>query len=173
MDQGEFRDVLAAIPLFGDVLGPARLAELAGKAREAVFPAGSVLMTEGDFGVSMFAIVEGSVAVSVGDPRGGEHGIATVYAGDVVGEMSLMTGARRNATVTARSDVVAIEITKVALEEILSRAPELIDSFGAVLAKRQAELDRIAADTAASQRDIVSQIKRFFPAVFGKDKSAG
>lgn len=156
-------EILSAIPLFADVLNADQIERLGAKCYVAVFPPGTMLMAEGDFGTSMFAIVEGSVSVTVADKRGDAHGVAALYAGDVVGEMSLMTGARRSATVTAATEVVALEITKFALEEILARAPDLIDSFGEVLARRQAMLDRVAVDVArADKDDIVSQIRRFF-----------
>lgn len=156
-------EVLAAIPLFAEVLDADQIDRLAAKCREVVFPPGAVLMTEGDFGTSMFALVEGEVSVTLTDKRGGAHGVADLSAGEFVGEMSLLTGARRSATVVARTEVVAIEITKVALEEILARAPDLIDRFGLVLAGRQAGLDRAAADVAhANKDDLVSQIRRFF-----------
>ena len=107
-----------------------------------IFPAGSILMTEGDFATSMFAIVEGTVSVAVADRDGADRHVAELKRGDVVGEMSLMTGARRSATVTATTEVVALEVTKFSLEAILTRAPELIDRFGEILARRQAELDQ-------------------------------
>ena len=157
------REVLHAIPLFADVLDTGQLERLAAKCHEVMYPVGAVLMTEGDFGTSMFALVEGEVSVALADKRGDPHGVANLSAGDFVGEMSLLTGARRRATVVAETEVVAIEITKVALEEVLTRAPDLIDRFGLVLASRQAELDRAAADVAqANKDDLISQIKRFF-----------
>lgn len=156
-------DVLAAIPLFAEVLDTDQIDRLAGKCDVAIFPAGSLLMTEGDYGTSMFALVEGSVAVTLAGKRGDEHGVATLTGGDIVGEMSLLTGARRSATVMATTEVVAIEITKVDIEELLARAPDLIDSFGAVLTRRRTELDRAALDAArAGKDDIVGQIRRFF-----------
>jgi len=155
--------VLAAIPLFAEVLDANQIDLLAGRCDVAIFPAGSLLMTEGDYGTSMFALVEGNVAVTLAGRRGDAYGVAALGGGDIVGEMSLMTGARRSATVTATNEVVAIEITKVALEEILARAPDLIDSFGTVLARRRAELDRAAHEAArAGKDDIVGQIRRFF-----------
>ena len=161
--------VLSGIPLFADVLDGPLLDALAHKCGVVIFPAGSILMTEGDFATSMFAIVEGTVSVSFADAHGGMHSVAALNAGDIVGEMSLMTGARRSATVTAITDVTAIEITKYSLEVILTRAPELIDRFGEVLNRRQAELNQIAADAERTHKDdIVTQIKRFFPSVFGK-----
>jgi CRP-like cAMP-binding protein len=167
MDSVDAKRVLAGIPLFAESLDEAQLAALAHKSAPVLFPAGSILMTEGDFATSMFAIVAGMVAVSVAEQDGSERHVAELKAGDVVGEMSLMTGARRSATVTAASEVVALEVTKFSLEAILTRAPELIDRFGEILARRQAELDQIAAE-AAPKDDIVSQIRRFFPSVFGR-----
>jgi CRP/FNR family transcriptional regulator, cyclic AMP receptor protein len=156
-------DILAAIPLFAEVLDADQIERLAARCHVAVFPAGALLMTEGDYGTSMFALVEGKVSVTLADKRGGAHGVADLSAGDFVGEMSLLTGARRSATVTARTEVVAVEITKVALEEVLARAPDLIDRFGLVLTRRRAELDQVAVDVAhADKDDLVSQIRRFF-----------
>lgn len=156
-------EILAKIPLFAEVLDSDQIERLAAKSQVSEFAAGSLLMTEGDFGTSMFAVARGSVAVTLAGKRNDAYGVAELTAGDIVGEMSLMTGARRNATVTATTDVTAVEITKVALEEILARAPDLIDSFGAVLARRQAERDRAAADAARGGKDkLISQIRHFF-----------
>jgi len=156
-------EVLATVPLFAEVLDERQLAGLAARCHLAAFPAGSILMAEGDFGTSMFVIAEGVVEVTVAGKRGEPHEVAELGPGEIVGEMSLMTGARRNATATALGDVVAAEITKVALEAILARAPDLIDSFGAVLVRRQAERDRVARDAAhGGIHDLVSQIRRFF-----------
>jgi CRP-like cAMP-binding protein len=167
MDPTDRRQVLAKVPLFAEVLGPELLDDLAAKAHVAVFAAAAALMSEGAFGVSMFIIAEGSVTVTFNDSDGVAHAVATLDTGDVVGEMSLMTGARRNATVTARSNVSALEITKVALEEIFARSPELIDGFSVVLCARQAELDRIAADVEDQPHDMARRIRNFFPAIFG------
>ena len=161
------REVIGAIPLFGGVLSATLLDGLAAKSNLMVFPAGTTLMSEGDFGVAMYAVAEGSVIVSLIDRHGHEQRVATLGSGDIVGEMSLMTGARRNATVVATTGVTALEITKVALEDILKQAPELIGRFGDVLSRRQAELDRIAADADHDAHTIAYQIRRFFPSVFG------
>lgn len=156
-------ETLTGIPLFADVLDTDQIELLAGRCQTAIFPAGALLMTEGDFGSSMFALVEGSVAVTTAGDRNDTLAIAELSSGDFVGEMSLLTGARRKATVEALTEVVAVEIPKVALEEILARAPDLIDRFGTVLARRQSELQQAAADAAQSGAGhFVSQIKRFF-----------
>jgi CRP-like cAMP-binding protein len=69
--------------------------------------------------------------------------VAAIGAGQIVGEMSLLTGARRSATVTAVSDVTAIEIPKTALKPVLDSSPVLYEHFAVMLAKRQKELDRV------------------------------
>jgi CRP/FNR family cyclic AMP-dependent transcriptional regulator len=155
------RGVLAAIPLFAETLNPRQLDHLAAQCEPVFFPAGTFLISEGDFGDSMFAIVDGEASVTLHDDRGDEHGVAMVKPGEIVGEMSLLTGMRRRATVVAKTDVAAIEITKPALEEMFARAPDLIDRFGIVLAERQAVLRRVAAD-AASHKDFASRIRRLF-----------
>jgi CRP/FNR family cyclic AMP-dependent transcriptional regulator len=156
------RAVIAANPFFAEVLGDPEIDRIARWAHAVEKAPGDDLIVEDDAGTSLFIIVSGEVEVLTGDGRRSKQ-IARLGPGDVVGEMSLMTGARRSATVTAATEVVALEITKFALEEILARAPDLIDSFGEVLSRRQAGLDRVAVDVArADKDDIVSQIRRFF-----------
>ena len=161
MEDIDAHAVLTAIPLFAETLDARQLDHLAAQCEPAFFPAGTFLISEGDFGDSMFAIVSGEASVTLHDARGDEHGVASIRPGEIVGEMSLLTGMRRRATVMARTDVAALEITKPALEEMFARAPELIDRFGAVLADREAVLRQVAAD-AASQRDFAGRIRRFF-----------
>ncbi|MEO8668432.1 MAG: cyclic nucleotide-binding domain-containing protein [Bauldia sp.] len=160
MDDVDPRDVIGAIPLFADALDEAQRDSLAARCHIVTFRKGAEMMTEGEFGSSMFAIVAGTVAVTVADRRGAEHDVAHLGEGEIVGEMSLLTGARRSATVVVSDEVVALEITKVALEQVLARAPDLIDRFGAILARRQAELDRVAK--AHSGEDLAHRIRHFF-----------
>lgn len=157
----DVRAILGSIPLFGTTLDSRQLDHLAAQATVALFPAGALLMAEGDFADAMFAIVEGKVSVTFHDKRGDEHGVASLGPGDVVGEMALLTGMRRQATVVAEGEVTAVEITKATIEGIFRRAPDLIDRIGEVLAKRQAELDQLEAEAEADQ-DIVGRIRRFF-----------
>ena len=93
--------------------------------------------------------------------------LARLGEGDVVGEMSLMTGARRSATVTAAGPVTALEVTKAAIEPILNDEPELVERFAAMLERRRAELDRIYGAGSWSlfgltQRDLLVAMQAFF-----------
>jgi CRP-like cAMP-binding protein len=161
MDDVDRRAFLATMPLFAETLDSESLDHLAAQSLVAFFPQGTFLMSEGEFGASMFAVVEGTLTVTLLDRDGRAHEVAELGRGEIVGEMALMTGQRRSATVAAASDVVAIEIPKFALEEIFLRSPQLIDRFGAVLAGRQAGLRRVEAE--ANQGHVIAaQIRRFF-----------
>ena len=86
---------LAAIGAFSHC-NQNELSVLAGSADECELPAGSVLMREGETGVEAFVILDGTAAVSI---CGGA--IATVGPGETVGEMALIEGRPRIATVVA------------------------------------------------------------------------
>ena len=103
-------DILAKVPFFADVLDEAQLDALAKSARRVEFDRFSTLMHEGDRDNSLLVIASGTVNVSV---AGRPQTVATLGEGDVVGEMSLLTGAPRSATVTAVRPVVAFGSTRL------------------------------------------------------------
>jgi CRP-like cAMP-binding protein len=165
MDPGAF---LSTIPLFADALDTAQLRFLATQSRPAFFRAGTRLMNQGDFGGSMFVITAGNASVDFLDEKGREQRVATLGPQEVVGEMSLFTGDRRTATVSALTNVDAIEITKSSLERVFSKSPGLVDKFALVLAKRQAELNALAPSQNATSRDaFMRQARRLFAGIFG------
>ena len=166
MDPGAF---LAKIPLFSDALNAEQLAFLAKESRSAFFRAGTRLMNQGDFGGSMFVIVEGKVGVTFVDADAREQLVATLGPGEVVGEMSLFTGDRRTATVAATANVDAIEITKWSLERVFAKAPELVDKFAAVLAKRQSELNAVSRSRSSpSNESFTRHARKAFAGLFGR-----
>ncbi|MBN9022282.1 MAG: cyclic nucleotide-binding domain-containing protein, partial [Rhizobiales bacterium] len=91
MEDIDAHAVLAAIPLFAETLSERQLDRLAAQCEPTFFPKGTFLISEGDFGDSMFAVVAGDAAVTLHDARGDEHGVASVKPGEIVGEMSLLT----------------------------------------------------------------------------------
>ncbi len=136
------RDLLATVPFFASVLKPSDLDSLAMRATAVDYSAGSQLIREGDPGASMFVVVSGDVSVTSGAGRS-EKQVASLGPGGIVGEMSLLTGARRSATVTASTPVQAVEIGKEALRPILAASPVLVEKFAAMLQRRQVELDAL------------------------------
>jgi len=134
----EVQEALRTIHIFFDVLTADQLNELAHECAPQSFDAGEVLMRQGDPSNSMFCIVEGTVSVSALGPRNHDREIFRLSAGTTVGEMELLTGESRLATVTALTELRLLEISRADLESLLRRSSELRDSFGAALARRQA-----------------------------------
>jgi len=86
--------------------------------------------------------------------------------------MSLMTGAPRNATVTALTRVRALEITKEPVELLLRKSPELLERFSQVLARREQERAAVAQrviEVGAVEVDLMARMKQFFSRVLWSD----
>jgi CRP-like cAMP-binding protein len=88
-------------------------------ASEREFAAGETVMAEGDFGHSMLLIEEGGADVSVEGTN-----VRTVGAGDVVGEVAILSSGRRTASVVATSPVRAISFFKRDVWQLERTAPE-------------------------------------------------
>jgi len=168
IDENEIRAALHHANLFSHVLDEEQSRELARLCRPVEFARGANLMVQGDSASSMFIIIEGAARVSVLGQSNDPREVAVLATGDVVGEMSLMTGAPRNATVTALTRLRALEITKEPIEALLKKSPDLLQRFGHVLAKREQERAAIAQKTiqvGAVERDLMARMKTFFSRV--------
>ena len=98
-------DVLKHVPLFAG-LDDRELAEIAGQMRERRFSSGDTVTQEGAGGAGFFVVEDGQAQVSVnGEQRG------TIGPGDYFGEIALLTGSDRTATITATSDMVCWGMT--------------------------------------------------------------
>jgi cAMP-dependent protein kinase regulator len=89
------------------------------------FDEGDIIVTEGEVGASLFLIVSGEVKVFTRGERGEHLPLAELGAGDFFGEVSLLTGKPRTATITARSPVEAIELTREDVDRIAAEHPEV------------------------------------------------
>ena len=138
----DIRGFLQSIPFFSAALDPAHLDALAASAHVRQFAAGSTILQERDSGDSMFVIFSGTVSIHI-EHDGGNLKVATLGGGQIFGEMSLMMGVPRLATVAADTDVEAIEIDKPAMKPIVMSSPALFARIADVLQKRQMELDQI------------------------------
>lgn len=136
------REILAQTPFFAGVLDARGMGMLSGRLHIADRAKGTTLIREDDLGSSIFVLASGEVVVTI-PGRNGVRRVATLKAPEIFGEMSLLTGARRSATVTATTPIKVIEIPKTALSPLMSASPELADRFAAKLSQRQRELERI------------------------------
>ena len=117
----------------------------------------------------MFVLLEGAARVSIAMPDGEKREVAVLASGDIMGEMSLMTGAPRTASVTSLTAMRLLEVTKESMEVLLAAEPGLLDRFSHVLAVRQSNLSEIASPTGQKQtlqHDILAQMRQFFSRAF-------
>jgi len=116
--------LLRRVPLLAD-LTPADLQRVAAIATEADFLDGEVICEQGEAGNEMYVIVSGEVRITVKREGEAEKEIARRAAGDVVGEMSLISGDARIATVIAAGDVRALCLDRLNFESLLRERPEV------------------------------------------------
>lgn len=155
---------LAGIGLL-EPLGPERIRALAALAAERVYAADEPVIRQGEAGASMFVILSGRVAVTVQQPGTVAVRLAELSGGDYFGEMSLMTGAPRSATVTAIEETRLLEVGKDSFRSILAAEPDLVDRLGAALEKRQVQRARAIADAerqSPESQDVLSRIREYF-----------
>ena len=165
----EIQNAIANASLFRKALNPEQREELAAHSRTVELPRGGVLMKQGDAAISMFIVLEGAISVAINTPSGEQQEVAVSATGDIVGEMSLMTGAPRTATVTALTRLRALEITRETIEGMLKKSPDLFERFSKVLAQRQLEIDALAnrkPDKHEVESDILSRMRSFFSRAF-------
>ena len=127
-------------------LGAAELTALARRVRSVAFGRGEVIVREGEAGADFYLLERGEVSVVIA-PGGKPQEIARLKAGDFFGEMSLMTGETRRASVVALGDVVAVRVDRDSFREVLAHAPRVVDEISRVLAIRQTALEEQAAAT--------------------------
>jgi CRP-like cAMP-binding protein len=132
-----------------------------------------VIARQGEPADSLFILARGHVAV-FDDSSGGtgvRDRLATLEAPSYFGEMGLLTGQARMASVVAEDEVLCYRLDKAGFDAIVRARPELIEALSQVVAARQAAndatLQTLSADARASQAigrsaDLVRRIRRFF-----------
>ena len=133
--------MLRAIPLFSD-LSDDELALVDELVIEKSSSRGTVILTEGDVGDSLYAIVEGRVKVFIGDEDGREIILKILGPGDFFGEMSLIDKQPRSASVAAIENTKLKVLSQSAFQACLERAPHIAMTVMTALAKRLRDADR-------------------------------
>ncbi|MBX7195883.1 MAG: mechanosensitive ion channel family protein [Sandaracinaceae bacterium] len=104
---------------------------------EAPYGANEVIVKAGEQGKSMHVILDGEVSVLGGDAN---RELFRLEAGDFFGEMSLITGAPRTATVVTARETRTFVIDEPSFRSMLERHPEVAEALSEVLSQRQSEL---------------------------------
>jgi CRP/FNR family cyclic AMP-dependent transcriptional regulator len=129
---------LAEIPLFRGST-TSQLRAVAKLTTEIEAPRGTVLCREGEVGRQCFVIRQGRARVTIGGDE-----VATIGPGDVLGELSLLDGQPRVATVTAVSEMHLVVLSRTEFHELLAESPavsrRIIEALGARLRAADMEL---------------------------------
>jgi CRP/FNR family cyclic AMP-dependent transcriptional regulator len=129
---------LKEVPLFS-TLSKKDVARIATAADEVDFPAGHVLITEGQQGSEAYVLLSGTASIS----RQGTT-IAALGAGEIIGELALLEDAGRAASVTCETDCSMLVLDRRHFIPLLEETPALAIKFLEELARRLRELDRTA-----------------------------
>jgi small-conductance mechanosensitive channel/CRP-like cAMP-binding protein len=135
------RELLRQQALFQNLDDP-NLNTLANGAHRYRFGRGEKLIEQDAEGHSMFVLIRGEASVYVRN-NGQMTQVGDLRAGDCFGEMSLLTGEKRRATVLATTDCDVLEIEKASLATVFQQKPEVMQHLSELLAKRQMENEQI------------------------------
>src|SRR4051812_38567308 len=138
-DREQLVQFLKNVKLFAE-LGTESLTKLGSALKSAEFPASEVIVREGAPGVSMYIIRSGLVEVRKKDPTTGiDFLVAQLGEGAAVGEMALLTGRPRSATVTTVQATVVFTLTRSDFRNLLTQHPEISLGLARILAERVEE----------------------------------
>ncbi len=142
--------------------------ELATHTERRLYTDGELVIQQGDHGDELFIVERGEVEVMV-DRHAGMERVASLGPRDFFGEMGLLTGEQRRATVRANGEVTLLVVSKQALQPLFEASPELAMAMSEVLAEREVQLGRRSLrpecnEEAQTDRrgELLSRIRQFF-----------
>lgn len=172
LDSAEDRNaLLAKVELFAEALTDGELAALARDMELRLHKAGETLIRQGEPGASMFVLAEGLAHVEARDGEGHIARVSRLRPGQIFGEMSLLTGEPRAATVIADSDAAVFEIAKESLAPLLVARPAIAETTSRLIAARRLGLDEALSaglseaareEAATLSHGILASMRRFF-----------
>ncbi|HEY8560451.1 MAG TPA: mechanosensitive ion channel family protein [Pyrinomonadaceae bacterium] len=164
-------EILQQVELFQSLTEDERR-ELAEHLSVAPFARGEAMTRQGAEAHWLYVITKGEAEVRVSvDGTGLSKQVATLKAGDFFGEMGMMTGTKRSATVIATVDTECFRIDKESFQNIISSRPEIAEDISHILANRLVLLDTVREglnEEAAKKRiqstqtDFLKRIRNFF-----------
>ncbi|HEY6722470.1 MAG TPA: mechanosensitive ion channel family protein [Polyangiaceae bacterium] len=142
------------------------LAELASSAETRVYAPGEYIIHQGDTGAEMFIIDSGRVGVVL-ERRANEQHVAELGHGKCFGEMSVMTGEPRKASIRAITETRVLVVDKGTFKALLDKNEGVLEDISEILADRHQQLDEAAIHEVTDERKtqpalLLNRIKSFF-----------
>jgi small-conductance mechanosensitive channel/CRP-like cAMP-binding protein len=167
--------LLRRVPLF-DALDAGEIATLACSMQRREIKVGHVLTRRGEPGSSLFVVVEGVLDVLV-EIEGVERKVAPMSPGSFFGEMSMLTGEPRSATVVASTDALVYEIERDDLAPLLDRRPAIASLLSDFMAERRLAQESLRASAQPGAIDVekktlASQFLGKILGLFGRGRAA-
>jgi CRP-like cAMP-binding protein len=158
---------LANITFFA-ALPEAERAGVAEQLQYAPFARGDVITKQGNTAHWLYIVGYGEAEVVYEPPQGSPRVIGKVHAGEIFGEMALLSGEARSATVIAKTDVECYRLDRASFQDLLSTRPELAEQVKRVMGPRNTDLEKARAAFAMSgngepderERTLMSRLQR-------------
>lgn len=163
-------EALARIELFA-ALEEHERRTIAERLVHAPFARGDVMTRQGAEAHWLYIIASGEAEVFWEAPNGERRALTRLPRGSIFGEMGLMTGAPRSATVVAATDVDCYRLDKASFEDIIHQRQGIAESMSRILAQRQQQNDALQSAFRQAQSDseaaahhdaILQRIRAFF-----------
>jgi potassium efflux system protein len=159
------RDLLRRVSYFENC-GDMELRELIEYGYRQLFPSDQMICWENEPGESFYLILSGSVEVF--SQRADKY-IASLHAGEFFGEISLLMGTPRTASVRTLEDTILFVVDRNDLQKLLINHPNLADKIAQKLAERRDSLRNLGllADTTDLQETPLERIRKRINTIFG------
>ncbi|MGE3466775.1 MAG: cyclic nucleotide-binding domain-containing protein, partial [Pyrinomonadaceae bacterium] len=147
-------------------LSEQEIEQLANVSTSRVYAPGEAIVRAGQEGTSMFVIIRGSVKVQI-EERGVQRTVNTLKENAFFGEMSLLTGEPRSATVAATEESEVLRIDRSGLKNIFENNPNLVETITELIEERRQILQKTVEEVDEQQKDrsrkgMMRSIKKFF-----------
>jgi len=150
-------------------LPDAERAEIAERLQYAPFARGDVITKQGNTAHWLYIVAYGDGEVLYEPPQGMPQVIGKVGPGEIFGEMALISGEARSATVVAKSDVECYRLDRASFQELIASRPEIAEEVKRVMGVRRTDLEQARAAFAVAgnggqeteERTLISRLQRF------------
>ena len=161
--------LLQRVPLFA-ALDDVEMASLAANMSLHQFAAGDAIVEQGEVGASMYLVAEGLLYVYIEQAETGDLiKVSDLIPGQFFGEIALLTGEPRTATVKAETTALVYEISKESIEFLLDKRPEMADQLAQIIAQRRLQGEAFMQNLPTQEQEV--EVQNFASQLLNKMRS--